>query len=72
MPNYTATLAYNAPFYADVEFEAASDEEAIEIAKRMAMDCDGNYNGHIEWAEQHRVVDLVDENDDYIAEDVYV
>jgi hypothetical protein len=66
---YTALIAYNAPYYADIEFEAASDEEAIEIAKRRAAEADGDYSSQIELSDDHRVVDVTRvEDDEIIAE----
>jgi hypothetical protein len=73
MPKYTALLAYDVSYYADVEFEAESDEQAIEIAKRMAHDCDGGYSPAHDMADGHRVCDVTREEDgDIIAEGIDV
>lgn len=66
MAKYTACIAYDAPYYATIEFEAATDAEAIEIAKARAKDCDGHYNSQIEMADNLRVVDVTREEDDEI------
>jgi hypothetical protein len=67
MPKYTATLAYDSPSYAHVEFEAADDAEAIAKAKKMAAECDGDYATMFDLSDDHRVVDIENEEGNSIA-----
>lgn len=73
MKKYIALIAYNAPCYAHIEFEASSDNKAIAIAKRRAKEADGDYESSIEDADEHRVVGVTREEDgEIIAESIDV
>lgn len=74
---YAATLGITLPAYADVEIEAASDEEAIEKAKDLAgKDIDIIYDPCFEWFEENRVVNVTRPGEDgtrlTVAEDIIV
>jgi len=74
---YAATLGITLPAYADVEIEAASDEEAIEKAKDMAeKDFDIQYDPSFEWSEESRVVSVTRPGEEgvwvFVVEDIVV
>jgi hypothetical protein len=70
---YNAVVACSVQVYSDIEVEAKYDWEAIEIAKDLAAD--GASNVAWDTADDHRVVEVVDEdNEETIegSEDIYV
>lgn len=67
---YTATIAYNVPYYATIEIEAKSDEEAVKLAKEAALAADGDYDAMFDGVDEHRVVEVQNARGGYIAENL--
>jgi hypothetical protein len=64
---YNATIAFDVPCYANVEIEAGSDAEALELAKKLASEAAVDYEAAWDHADDHRVVVVTREEDDEVV-----
>jgi hypothetical protein len=73
MTTYKALLAATVPAYRNVEFEAASDVEALEKIKAMLrFEDDDSITLNPEYGEmyEHRLVDLAADDGRFVCEDL--
>ena len=71
MPKFSVTVAYSVQCYADFEIEALDLDDAIDHIKK---DEDGFFENCLpeyDTADDHRIVEIIDENNETVAEAIY-
>jgi len=74
MPKFSVTAAFSVECYRDFEIEATDLEHALQELKRMDADDSlfQNYAPEYESADDHRIVEILDENRETVAEAIYI
>lgn len=72
MPKFSVTVAYSVQCYADLEIEALDLNDAIDQIKKDEDGFFENCLAEYDTADDHRIVEIIDENNETVAEAIYI
>lgn len=74
MPKFNVCAAFSVQYYIKLQIEVPALEDALQELKRM--DADGSLwedsDPEYSTADDHRIVEIIDENNETVAEAIYI